>query len=49
MKRAKHKMKNGKMMSGKEMKSMMSGKQIKKKKKRGYDFKAAEKKLGVVY
>ena len=48
MKHAKHKMKNGKMMSDKEMKSMMSGKQIKKK-KRGYDFKAAEKKLGVVY
>ena len=36
------------MMSDKEMKSMMSGKKAKKKKK-GYDFKAAEKRLGVVY
>lgn len=37
------------MMSDKKMKSMMSDKQAKKKKKRGYDFAKAEKKLGIVY
>ena len=44
MKHNEHKMPKNKkkMMSDKKMKSMM-------KKKRGYDFKAAEKKLGVVY